>query len=548
MKSDDERVDGQVDVDTGETAPSTNGAAPSHGVVTRNGTEASEPSVEAKPDVADEVKPEAESEAGAEEEPVEAVADEKAAVEDAAVEDAAVEDAAVEDKGVDEKTVAMAAVAGPEAKSDDKGVDEETVAMAAVAGPEAKPDDKGVGEETVAMAAVAGPEAKPDDKPDDKSDDKARSVDLPPVPPADVPAKSGGFALPEGTRARVLSVVALVVVICLGVGGYLWYHATHVASDVAFRAYGQDVLISELNDEVQTDQALYGFVAPTDGPKLDQFRKDFAKAAAVSRVVDNAAAARNIVVADREASDTLARYITQVYGPGDEGHTKFVAELANKATSEPKVLAELKRQITLTQLTQQVTSGIQVSDQDVQQYFDTHQAQLGTPELRDLHNLVVATQAQGEQVVAQLKAGANFEQLAQKDSLDDSTKLQGGELGAVSAQQLEPAYSAAAFATPVNGIFGPVQGAHGFNVGRVVAITPPGSAVFAQIKDQLREQLIGQRAADKWRQFLGEQIKDAHVVYNPVYRPADPDALPSVGGAAAPAAAPGQPAAQVPPK
>jgi peptidyl-prolyl cis-trans isomerase C len=508
MKSDDERVDGQVDVDTGETAPNANGAAPSHGVVTSNGTEPKpDAEAEARPDAADEVRSGAEIEAGAEEEPAEAVPDEKTAVEDAAVED--------------------------------KGLDEKTVAMAAVAGAEAKPDDKGVDEKTVAMAAVAGAEAKPDDKPDDK----ARSIDLPPVPPADAPAKSGGFPLPKSTKARVLSAVALVAVICLGVGGYLWYNSTHVPSDVAFRVYGQDVSITELTDEVQTDQALYGFVAPTDGPKLDQFHKDFAKATAVSMVVDHAAAARNIVVADRQASDTLARYITQVYGPGDDGHTKFVAELANKGTSEPKVLAELKRQITLTQLTQQVTSGIQVSDQEVQQYFDTHQAQLGTPELRDLHNLVVATQAQGDQVVAQLKAGANFEQLAQKDSLDDSTKLQGGELGTVSAQQLEPAYSAAAFATPVNGIFGPVQGAHGYNVGRVVAITPPGSAVFAQIKDQLREQLIEQRAADKWRQFLGEQIKDANVVYNSVYRPADPDALPSVGGAPQPAPAP-----QAPPK
>jgi peptidyl-prolyl cis-trans isomerase C len=409
------------------------------------------------------------------------------------------------------KAVSDKAEDKPDAKADDKA--------------DAKADDKA--------------DAKADDKADakadaDKAEDKtdAKAEDKDGEPKAVAAAGRGGVAgLLSTTKGKAIAGAAAVVVIGAAVGGYLWYHNTHVPSDVAFRVYGQNVSIAQLTDEVQTDQALYGFQPPANGPKLAQFKKDFAKATAVSMVIDHAAADKGITVADRQVQDTLARYITQVYGPGDDGHTKFVQDLANKGTSEPKVLAELKRQITLTQLTQQVSAGIQVSDQDVQQYFTQHQAQLGTPERRDLHNMVVANQAQADQIVAQLKAGGNFEQLAQQNSLDTSTKDQGGELGLVAQAELEPSYAQAAFSAPVNGIYGPVQGAHGFNIGKVVSIQPPAPAVFAQIKDQLREQMIQDRAAAKWRDYLSTQIKDAGVVYNPDYRPQDPDGLPSAGPA-----------------
>ena len=333
--------------------------------------------------------------------------------------------------------------------------------------------------------------------------------------------------LPRTAKARLVSAVLVGALVALVAGGAAFYHDTHVPSDAAFRVYGQNVLISQLDDRMRTEQALFGVTPPPAGPQLVQFRKDLAQSAAMSTIVDHAAAQRDIVLADRQVSDTLGRYVTQVYGPGEDGHTQFLQRLASQGSSEPEVLAELKQHMTMIQLGQQVTGGEQVSDQQLQRYFTAHQPELGTPQLRDLHNLVVATQAQAAQIAAQLRAGANFEQLAQQDSLDTTTKDHGGELGKLAAGQLEPAYAQAAFSAPVSGIFGPVQTSHGWNVGKVVSITPPVPAVFAQITAQLRQQLLEQHQAAAWRSFLIAQLKDAHVVYNPVYRPAHPDTLPT---------------------
>ncbi|MBO0873541.1 MAG: peptidyl-prolyl cis-trans isomerase [Pseudonocardia sp.] len=365
-------------------------------------------------------------------------------------------------------------------------------------------------------------------EPDDASPQPGRRITIGPVP------------LPTSTRGRVTGIAAVVAVLAAGVGGWWWYRDTHVPDGVAFRAYGQDVTINQLDDDARTETALYGLRPPTDGPALDQFRKDFAKAIAVSMIMDHEAADRNIVVAQRQASDVLARFITQSYGEGPAGHDLFVQDLANKGTSEPKVLDELKRQMTVRELAARVTTGVAVSDQDVRQAFDQRKAHLGAPERRDIANIVVSDKAAADDIVGQLRAGASFDLLARQRSVDGATKDRGGDLGPVSADQLDPSYAAAAFQAPMGAVFGPVQTQYGFNVGQVRSVEPPAPAVFDQVKEQLRQKLAEERAMAKWSAFLVDAIKRAHVLYADEYRPADPDAPPARQPAAQP------PAQQVP--
>jgi peptidyl-prolyl cis-trans isomerase C len=350
--------------------------------------------------------------------------------------------------------------------------------------------------------------------------------------------------VPRTLKGRILAGAALVVLLGLVGGGVFWYQTTHLPEGVAFRVYGQNVTITELNDDVQTDRALFGVQPPTEGPRLDQFRRDFAKASAVSMVIDKAATYRHITIADRQVSDMLARYIAQYYGEGPEGHDRYVQALANQGTSETKVLAELKRQMALQQLINQVTAGVTVSDQDLRQAFDVRRDQLATPERREIHNIVLGSKADADQLVAQLSQGGNFELLAGQRSLDGSTKDKGGDLGLVGARDLEKPYADVAFGAPVGAVFGPVQTQYGWNVGKSVQSQPPAPAVFDQIKDQLRQTLISERASAEWTSYLGGLIKDAGVRYADAYRPANPDALP---GPADAAAADGSPAGQEPP-
>jgi peptidyl-prolyl cis-trans isomerase C len=486
---------------------------------------------------------------------------EKEAAEARAAESKAAEAKAAEVKATAEATAAKAEKKAAEVKA---GEAEKAHAKAAedtaaeVHGkPEvdagAKADEKPADEKPVDTDARAGEKSTGAET--DEEGEKSADAAEPPPPAGDGPSTGASPKwLPRSAKARVLAGAALVLVLAL-IGGVLyWFKDVRLGEGVAFKVYGQSVMATQLDDDVQTDKALYGVQPPTDGPKLDQFRRDFAKATAVSMIMEKAAADRHIAVADRQASDMLARYIAQYYGDGTDGHDKYVQALANQGTSEAKVLAEVKRQMVLQQLVTQVTAGITASDQDVRQAFDQRKAQLATPERREIHNIVTRSKDDADQVVADLNAGANFEQEAQAKSQDDSTKDQGGNLGQVAANQLEKGYADAAFATPVGAVFGPVQTQYGWNVGRIISSQPSGPAVFEQVAEPLRQTLIAEKSAALWRDTLSKLISDADVHYADTYRPADPDGLPSATDqpdAGAPGAAPapggqGDPAANAP--
>lgn len=336
--------------------------------------------------------------------------------------------------------------------------------------------------------------------------------------------------LPGGKRLRTVLAALLALLLVGGAGGYFWAQANTLPEGVAFRIGDRDVSVDELNQRVDTLRALYGVQPPEKGEKLERFRRDAAKSQAVSMVLDEAARERNIAIAGKSARDVLSRYIAQQVGEGPDAHEKFVRILGNAGTSEQDVLDEIKRQLALSRLYDQVTKGGgKVSDAQLREAFGKRRAQLGKPERRELSNIVVRTKQDAEQVLSDLKAGRDFRSVAGQRSLDGSTRDSGGDLGQVRQDQLEGGYGKAAFSAEPGSVFGPVKNKFGWNVGKVRRVLAPVPAEFAQVKGKLKDTLRVEKATRAWRAWLGERIKSAEVEYADRYRPANPTAPP--GGA-----------------
>ncbi|GAB2988343.1 hypothetical protein GCM10017788_10950 [Amycolatopsis acidiphila] len=353
-------------------------------------------------------------------------------------------------------------------------------------------------------------------------------------------ARVRAFAhLPRSRKGWAVLVVVLVVIAGGGTGGYLWWNAGRVPAGAAFRVGDTVVTIDQLNAEADRLRALYGLQIPTDPAKLDGFRRAVAKADAVRIILDDQARQHGIVIADKTAQDVLTRYISQQAGDGADAHASFVQGLGAAGTSEGAVLDEIKHMLAVNQLFGQQTQGITVTDQQVRDAFPKRQASLGTPEKRDIHNIVVRTQDEAQHIRDQVSSGAVFEDIAKSSSLDDQTRASGGDLGTLSAGQLDPDYAKVAFAAPAGAVFGPVQTQYGWNVGKVVSIVPPVPAQFDAVQAQLKQQLTDEQMMSRWQDWLTQQIRAADVRYADDYRPQDPDAPP-------PTQMGGQPAASVP--
>jgi peptidyl-prolyl cis-trans isomerase C len=293
----------------------------------------------------------------------------------------------------------------------------------------------------------------------------------------------------------------------------------------ALKVEGATVSGPEVGRRIELLRALYDVRPPTDEAKLAAFRGDAAKGMAVAVLVSQDVAERNLQVADKTVRDGLDRFIAQRYPEG--GRTQFIQALGNYGVSEDDVLGEFRRLLETRSLFQAVTADVTVTEEQVSQAFDQRKEQLAVPERRKLRHLVVKTEDEARQALARINGPETFEAVARDVSLDTSTKEQGGELGAVSRAQLDPAFGTAAFEAAKGGTFGPVQTRNGWHVGLVEDVTPGRPVTLDEVRQPLRDTLVGEGRLAKWRTYLGERIEDADACYAKGNRPADPKAAPA---------------------
>lgn len=330
-------------------------------------------------------------------------------------------------------------------------------------------------------------------------------------------------------RERLTTLLAAIVagVVLLGSAGFLVVHRLTAVPDGAVLEV-DGVTVSQADYQARTDvlSALYGVVPPNDPAAKDQYQRDVAQAVATSLVISQQATAQGVVVSDQDVQGALNTMIQTQF---PQGQQQFDQALSRLHISQQNVLDEIRRQLAASRLFDKMTASVKpVTDADVAQAYQQRKAQMLTPEARHLRNIVVSDQQQAQQLVTQLRGGADFATLA-ASSLDKSTGAQGGDLGTLAASQLENPYADAAFGAPAGSVFGPVQTSTGWNVGQVVAVQPATPLTLDQVKEPLRQQLDRERRVALWRPWLTDQIAHADVKYADAYQPAHPDQLPADG-------------------
>ena len=147
-----------------------------------------------------------------------------------------------------------------------------------------------------------------------------------------------------------------------------------------------------------------------------------------------------------------------------------------------------------------------ISDADIKAEYDRFVAQAGDKEYHVRH-ILMATEAEANDVIAKLKGGAKFEDLA-KTSKDTGSAANGGDLDWASPSSFPPAFSAAFVALQKGGVTEkPVQTPNGFHVIKVDDIRPAKLPTLEEVKPQIAEAL----AQKKLQAYQEELVKKAKV-------------------------------------
>jgi peptidyl-prolyl cis-trans isomerase C len=146
-----------------------------------------------------------------------------------------------------------------------------------------------------------------------------------------------------------------------------------------------------------------------------------------------------------------------------------------------------------------------VKDADIKAEYD--KAKAGAPD-KEYHarHILVEKEDEAKAIIAKLKGGAKFEELA-KQSKDPGSAAQGGDLGWTDPTRFVPEFSKAMVALQKGGITDtPVKTQFGYHVIKLEETRPVQIPPLEQVKQQVAEQ-IQQRKLAEYRDSLMKKAK-----------------------------------------
>lgn len=168
---------------------------------------------------------------------------------------------------------------------------------------------------------------------------------------------------------------------------------------------------------------------------------------------------------------------------------------------------------------EELAKTVKVNDEQLQAYYKDHPEKIQLPEKRNVRHILImspqeadaavaeAARAKVEGLLAQIKQGADFAELAKNHSEDPGSADRGGELGFFQRGDMVPEFEAAAFAlTKAGDLSEIVKTSYGYHLLQLVAVEAAKTPSFAEVKELLAQELKIELALKEYNAKL-EQLK-----------------------------------------
>lgn len=188
-------------------------------------------------------------------------------------------------------------------------------------------------------------------------------------------------------------------------------------------------------------------------------------------------------VSDEEVNQRLDEIKNQVGGKDE--YTMFLQKQGFK--NEEELKGHIEQSLYFFKAT---TEGVKVTDKQIKDYYEQHKDQY--TEVRTSH-ILVDNEPTAKEIEKELEKGADFAELAKKQSTDQVSAAEGGDLGYLSgaSQEMDPTFLAAALKLKKGEVSEPIKTVFGYHL---IKVTDIKETPLSQVKDQIKQTLMSKEA------------------------------------------------------
>ena len=178
----------------------------------------------------------------------------------------------------------------------------------------------------------------------------------------------------------------------------------------------------------------------------------------------------------------------------------------------PEVAAKMEelrqRVIVEAFLKKKIEEQANISDADLRKFYDENKDKFNTSEQVRASHILVKSEAEARDILAQIKKGGNFEELAKKYSID-SAKSRGGDLGWFGKGSMIPDFEKVVFGMKVGDISEIVKTQYGYHIIKLTGKRPAGMRSFDEAKELIKQKLLPEKQQQIFAKLKEELKKNA---------------------------------------
>ena len=178
-----------------------------------------------------------------------------------------------------------------------------------------------------------------------------------------------------------------------------------------------------------------------------------------------------------------------------------------------KALENYKNDLIIKEFLQdQVLSKADISQEEINSYYNANLKDFFIPERIHLYEIVVPTIEAAETILKRLSDGEDFSEIAKRESIS-SSKENGGDLGMVTKGQLTPEIEEILFSMKPNQILGKtVKTEQGYHILKIGEIQPSHLQPLVEAAPTIKQILINQKKTQLLNDYLTQIKNDSKII------------------------------------
>lgn len=197
------------------------------------------------------------------------------------------------------------------------------------------------------------------------------------------------------------------------------------------------------------------------------------------------------------------------YPPGG-----FEEMLKTQHTTESQLKQRIEDQLLIEKITTTLFSNeTLVPDDEVKNYFQTHEKEFIEPEKVHAFQIVVPTKEEADKVRQEILTGkTSFESAARARSLSPDS-IKGGDIGFFAKNEKIEAFNEA-FNLKINTLSKPITSRYGFHILKVVEKKPSKRQSFNDAKSEIVSFLRRDKESKVYKEWVSKLLKDGEIYRN----------------------------------